>query len=462
MTSQIVIMNSKGLAFASDSAVSSGSNTSNSAQKMFSLPGRQPIAFMVMGAGVNASSGLTWDRVFYKYHLHFTKKYGRDHELGTIKDYQRDFVEFLQNLTSDSHNDLALMRDLYFFFTNSSSYISKGISNEYGAPATEMDSVIYSNVEEAVNAWGEIEVGVEEQYQLKQIFGYHGELINEVAIDIITKILQKPYDTVERNEDLRQLLALNMGHHLVHYSSESGWKESSSTLVMGGFGKEEEYPTYVTINSGSVVKGIEENFTIETNSIDPNPLASIHPSGKDGAYTSRVFIEPFAMKEFMSRMMNGMDTKLTRNNKISRVAEDVTANWLLENGATEIGKVSGIGDATAQKIVEQLLGDGRLPWNVGNDHWKWVNKHGNDVKTEFREAVDRLSPIDLAKLAKHLIENEAIMFGFLKSVKSVDLPVDSCYVTKESGFIWTNLKNLPDREINHKIYHFGRDGTLFL
>ena len=61
-------MNTHGFAFASDSAVTSGEYTSNSVQKIFTLPGRQPVAFMVMGSAIHAASGLTWDRVFYQYH----------------------------------------------------------------------------------------------------------------------------------------------------------------------------------------------------------------------------------------------------------------------------------------------------------------------------------------------------------------------------------------------------------
>jgi hypothetical protein len=97
---------------------------------------------------------------------------------------------------------------------------------------------------------------------------------------------------------------------------------------------------------------------------------------------------------------------------------------------------------------------------MAEHHSQWVNKQGNSVKAEFRKAVERLAPIDLAKLAKHLIENEAIMTSFLRSQKSVDLPVDSCYVTKENGFIWTSLKNIPDPSINHKVFSLSRDGTL--
>ena len=64
-------------------------------------------------------------------------------------------------------------------------------------------------------------------------------------------------------------------------------------------------------------------------------------------------------------------------------------------------------------------------------------------------------------MAKHLIETEVIMSSFIDSSRSVDLPVDSCYVTKENGFVWQSKKNIPDSKINPKIFSFKRDGTLF-
>jgi hypothetical protein len=75
--------------------------------------------------------------------------------------------------------------------------------------------------------------------------------------------------------------------------------------------------------------------------------------------------------------------------------------------------------------------------------------------------VNRLSPIDLAKMATHLIETEAIMSSFVSPDKYVDLPVDCCYVTKENGFVWKSLKNIPDSRINPKVFSIDREGTLF-
>ena len=464
MTAQIVIANTRGLALASDSAASRGGFSSNSVQKIFSLPGRQPLAFMVMGSSIHAPSGLSWDRIFYKFNLYYIAKYGRDFELSTISKYKDDFSIFLATLTSDTYNERSLRQDLYYHFTNEKNYLWKGLSNDdYSAGKQDSAKVLHDNIFSANDEWNKIQDDVDAHYKFSQVKIHHGEALSSVGKDIVNKILSDDNSDNPTHGDLYNMVAVNLCHHLVSYGSDNGWKNSTSKLVMGGFGKDEEFASYITIKTGSVIKGIENNNVLDSNIIDPT--SRIHPSGKDGIYKSRVFLESFAMSDFTDRMTCGLDKSFTRRGRmgypmISEIVGENTNDWLYSDGKSEFLKVSGVGENTADKLVEHLSQTINLPAIMADSHTHLVNKQGNSVKTEFREAVDRLAPIDLAKLAKHLIENEAIMASFLRSQKSVDLPVDSCYVTKENGFIWTSLKNIPDPSINHKVFSLERDGTL--
>ena len=464
MTAQIVIANTRGLALASDSAASRGDFSSNSFQKIFSLPGRQPLAFMVMGSSIHAPSGLSWDRIFYKFNLYYIGKYSRDFELSQISKYETDFLTFLATLTSDTYNERSLAVDLYSNFTRASNYLSEGISNDdYSAGEQDTAKVLHDNIFSAINKWKEMQDDVDSQYQFNQVKKYHGEALGIVGKDIVNQILSIDDPENQDHEDLYKMVAVNLCHHLVSYGSEDGWKSSTSTLVMGGFGKDDEYASYITVKTSSVIKGIENNSVLDRNHIDPT--SPIHPRGKNEVYKSRVFIQAFANTDFTDRMTCGLDKSFARKGNmgypmLSQIVGENTYDWLHSQGKNEFLKVSGIGDHTAEKLVEHLSQTVNLPAIMAEHHSQWVNKQGNSVKTEFRKAVERLAPIDLAKLAKHLIENEAIMTSFLRSQKSVDLPVDSCYVTKENGFIWTSLKNIPDPSINHKVFSLSRDGTL--
>ena len=126
MTTLILAMNEKGAAFATDSAVTYGEHSRNSAQKLFSLPGRQPIAIMVMGNGNYAPANLSWSRIIYNYNLEFGEKYGVEFELDSINDYQNDFVNYLDSLESREDNDYALFTDMCGIWTGQDPLIVDG------------------------------------------------------------------------------------------------------------------------------------------------------------------------------------------------------------------------------------------------------------------------------------------------------------------------------------------------
>ena len=65
----------------------------------------------------------------------------------------------------------------------------------------------------------------------------------------------------------------------------------------------------------------------------------------------------------------------------------------------------------------------------------------------------------LAELASNLIEIQAKMHKIIKPQSSVDLPVDSCYLSKETGFIWHARKNMPDTDLNPRIKSMDWKGS---
>ena len=459
MTSQIVIMNQRGFALASDSAVSSGSFSSNSVQKIFTLPGRQPVAFMVMGSGIHAPSGLSWDRIFHNYHLYYINKHGKNVELADMETYRKDFTDFVNSLITKDMNDKSLMRDLYYFFTDERNYIWRGVHE--GTPeytSEESIAAIFSeNIYSTMQFFSKkINEDVEKSYKLKQVKKNHSEALNIVAKDI----LESGKGALSLTEDAIETMTDFLTYHIVYHDEDDSWKTSDSQIIIAGFGLKNEYPEYYTLKFSSVAVGMDSDLMTSRNIVDPR--ATVDPFTEDNTnFYSKVYIEPFAIKNFTMRITTGMDFEEFGTNKVSRVAQEEVEKWLTDKGAQEISKVAGVGKATSEKIVQHLLNEANFPWEIGNAHWGWVSDILHSAKKEFRKAVDRLVPIDLAKMAKHLIETEAIMSSFISSQKQVDLPVDVCYVTKENGFVWSALKNIPDMKINPKLNAFTRDGELF-
>ena len=76
MTSQQMMMTHLGVALASDSTVTRGrtGRTYSTVNKIFSLGGRQPVAFMVSNAANYIPAGVSWERVFGLYREFRAKK----------------------------------------------------------------------------------------------------------------------------------------------------------------------------------------------------------------------------------------------------------------------------------------------------------------------------------------------------------------------------------------------------
>jgi hypothetical protein len=110
----------------------------------------------------------------------------------------------------------------------------------------------------------------------------------------------------------------------------------------------------------------------------------------------------------------------------------------------------------ANEIIKHLMEESDMLDQISTYHWNWFNAHVNETKEEFREAVDRLSSIELAELGGYLIEIQAKMNQYIRPQATVSLPVDVCVLTKEHGFVWHKLKNMPERNINPKFFGMER------
>ena len=126
MTSVITLTNKNGVAFAADSASTwTGESICNSV-KLFPVR-KAPIAFMVMGSAVFAPTGLTWDRIFYEYNKYFSEKNGVHGELGTVSDYESDFISFLNSRVDPVRNDESIYSDIISFLLSGSEFAKSPI-----------------------------------------------------------------------------------------------------------------------------------------------------------------------------------------------------------------------------------------------------------------------------------------------------------------------------------------------
>src|SRR5690625_1680401 len=92
MTSEVVIMNKKGMSLAADSAITSGRDgvqkVYNSANKLFSLSGSHPVGIMIYGAA--SFMEVPWEVIIKSYRDHLGKKIYDD-----LTGYAEGLLDFL-------------------------------------------------------------------------------------------------------------------------------------------------------------------------------------------------------------------------------------------------------------------------------------------------------------------------------------------------------------------------------
>ena len=496
MTSIIQVMNTRGVAFATDSAVSYGEHSRNSAQKLFSLSGRQPIAFMTMGCGIFAPAGLSWDRIFYKYNLYYSEKYGSEAELDTIEEYEKDFIGFLETLVSVEANEKALKMDIWNNWATPNGFLVTG--GYYNTPdesqpnegeEIDQDSLErrgLDSIQRLLDDWSnnaawmseESHNDIEFQYKVEQIGKHHGDSLREATEAImmeglsmgnipqagtleeikesVPKIISAEIELVTENFYLmlRRWLAANGNSH--HWKLNG----SKADVIFGGFGKIEDFPRTTHIITGSRVSGLgnSADLLLCRNIVDPN--YSVPDFNREsGEYKCSTFLEALAQNEFIMRMTTGLaDVFSAPGTGLKSFAQDALQGWLHTIAPEEIGEAEGVSEELAKSVVSHLE-EINMPRNFGDYFESWIHSQQVAVKSDFRQAVHRLGPVELAEFASDLIAVQAKIHNIVFSQASVDLPVDVCYLSKENGFIWHSRKNMPDLELNPRLRSMDWKGS---
>ena len=490
MTSIIQVMNSRGVAFATDSAVSYGDHSRNSAQKLFSLPGRQPIAFMTMGSGTFAPAGLSWDRIFYKYNLHYSEKYGTEAELGTVEEYEKDFIGFLETLVSHEDNEEALSWDIWNRWAGEGGIYERGgylDISEDDSPDEEVEEAeerpeISPEIRgleaikrllvdwENTSWWMSAESydDIEFQYKTEQIEKHHADSLKKATEWILMSALTSagvprvatweemwesiPSESQEVADLCKEQVLLMLKRWLAAWGNIHKWKEGGSyaSVIFGGFGKNNDFPSSIHIVTGSRVSGLGNSADLlyDRNVVDPH-IHSPQYEKESGTWKCVAFLEALAQNEFILRMTLGM-SEAFREGEAARSATHSIDGWIKFQAAETIGQVEGVSEELAKSVVSHLKKE-KISSEIGDHFGGWVHSEQTDVKRQFRVAVSRLSPVEMAELASDLIGVQAKMHNIVYSQASVDLPVDVCYLSKENGFVWHSRKNMPDLELNPRI-----------
>jgi hypothetical protein len=419
MTAVVGILNKKAVAIAADSAVTlHNGKIFNKANKIFTLSKYHPVGIMIHN--VDSLMGTPWETIIKIYRQQL-----KDKSFDTLKDYQKDFIDFLKKEDFYCSTDQqAFQLNLFCLGINSLfiQEINKILS------ADDPDYLVKFHAELKNQAQLHIDAYSKVKDILPDFVGYTYQQFDNYIEGKLQEVLN--YSFVNNgypiDADTRTLLKQA-------YFSELIVKEFSTTsftgLVFTGFGKKEIFPSLIPLQ---VYFGFEKKLRYFIN------------EGREAIITHDLSsaVCTFAQSDVMFTILTGVapDLKETYNLNFKNFIHNYE-DLLIKNYPG--------GDKGDLKYLLNLIDKDRIAETFNKTMDQVIQQK---YVTPLFEAVAGLSKEDLAEMAESLIYLTYLQRRITNAEESVGGPVDVAILSKGDGFIWIKRKHYFKPELNSHFF----------
>ena len=421
MTAIVGIINSRGIAFAADSAAthttSSTTKISNTANKIFALSKKHPVGIALYN---NLDFyGIPWEVIIKRYR----DSYLKNKSFPKLVDYINDFWQYLSKelLKKVADDDqLRLVDFITGCFKNETIEYAK---NEL--LATKMPIDMPHMFPEIIKFLRRISAHYALYSKTSDFKDYTKENFEKYAKNIIDEkiedLLKDPNCPTEFRDAFIDALYLIIISDINVYTSYTG-------LVFWGFGEEELLPAYyqyiVPFAFDNKIKYYKENEYIVS-------------------YQHNACVAPFAQTDVVNTVVRGIDNDLRNEvkNIIDVSFEDLKnniADILDKNGAPckLVAAVKGIDIDSHVSIIKNKIDD-------------YIQSNYID---KLLTTVAYLSKDDLADMAESLVRMTCLKRHVTTDAESVGGPVDVAVISKGYGFVWIKRKHYFDANLNYDYF----------
>lgn len=472
MTSQVALLNPHGVALASDSAVSLGSKTFNTVNKIFPLKeGEEPhkVAFMISNAGIYIPGGVQWERVFDGFASSLTRT------PRSVKEYVKRFRRYLKSGShfDEKQNNIAVQRLLVDWFLGHPTL--KGLDSlernlRYNTGADEVDDMSHA-MRDAISKgltsvidqmWNE-SVNTDETSMMKNP-GYadHRNRIkghNNTNSQIAAKhIVMEHHLDPEYHEKITDILNIQLTQN------PAPPEKDTSTIVAVGFGHEDETPVLCEMTCGALIDRDAEVVTVKE-WFNIRQSDSLQDGGelvdkeKHGVVHNDAcaIIRGYAYHHEMDNVLNGIHFQDMKHlmdglprymyNIIMSEIESVLKGMYASGSSKSAELMDAIRNhrweipSTRSNHPSYFIdsdGDGNLDVDIlaymRNEAFEAVMEHGAVRRRQrFRAAIENFPMPNLANFAHSLVRMEAEICHWMRPVRAVGGPIDVLVITKEDG-----------------------------
>lgn len=421
MTAEIAILNRSALALAADSAVTisvAGKNkTYDTAEKLFELSRKQPIALMIYN---NVEFvGVPLDVLIRKYR---TENKDRPN-YKTMKDAADEFLEYLRRFDHDVFEEEKYLLQMLHprlrsVYTRANNHLRNKfndfVKSEGQTPVPDPQDVLAQFLTE--------ETALEKTRPLP---GF----LKKVTLAQFKKRFAPTVDRISghvfKSIEITEAISTTSHELAYHLMKSSEGSEILTGLVFGGFAESDMFPTVRYIEIDGVF--FDEMKVLSVNEVDIDRK------------TKRAEVVPFAQKEMVERFVYGLDLDLESDIKdfVAATLDEVLMT------TTDVGQ-DKFRDSVKSKLVDRFD--------------KMVDRLKETSRQDLLDIVYFMSKKELADIAYALVELTSQKRRFSTDEQTVGGPIDVAIITKNEGLVWIRRKHYFGSDVNQSYYSrvFGR------
>lgn len=427
MTAEVAVLNSTGVALAADSAVTIGNEKIyNSALKLFALSKTEPVGIMIYGNA--ALMEVPWETIIKIFRT----------ELGTrtyasLEEYSEQFFVFL----SSRHD----------FFTEE---VQKNwfLANVRGYFGFLLESLI-KKVELKIKKNGKIDEQETKQIVFAIIGDHNKDLTNRSILAGMSKTfeseLRKKYrseikqvrEEVFKGLTINRSLTLKLGAIAAEIHTRDVFSQSTSGIVVAGFGINDIYPVIITHEVEGVICDKVKSKKLESKSVRIN----------SGAECSVI---PFAQDDMVASFMNGVNPSVQ-----SFVLSYLSELFKRLPELIDEDRLKGT-DKDKKDLLLQYSSDIQ---SLLHDFFTQLGEHTQREHVQpIMQMVSALPKDELAAMAESLVNLTAFKRRMTRVLETVGGPIDVAIISKGDGFVWIKRKHYFPAELNQHFfanYHRG-------
>lgn len=415
MTAEIVVMNKVGVALASDSASTlrgpRGLKISNTAEKLFRLCEKIPVAVMIYGS--SEFMGIPWETI-----LRLFKKHHGNDPLPTLKEYGARLVAFIQSQSA------------LFPAEERFRYVQRIVEGRMD----EIVGRILDDLREAPKKAGEeYAITLARRYiaafsrrlrQTEDLANLPADFRKQISDAYLKKIKQRikkrfsrpslPPETVDR-----------FAKSLVSLFSKKRFYDVSG-VVVSGYGEDEIFPSLIAYEfEGLLVDGFVKHYTRSDASI---------------TFKHRAEIVPFAQTDMVKTFLEGMHPTM-RGFLTSYLVEVLGdyGNVVMQLPELRKSRQKSARKHALSKAAEEIL----------NRCFQSINAHS--IGEHIQPVVSALASLpkeDLASMAETLVNLTSFKRKVSPDAETVGGPIDVAVISKADGMVWIKKKRYFTRELN--------------